>query len=690
MGLLDWLFGHKRQRDEPATSSARGTPGGSRRAKAAQSEGDEVLGFDAPLFMAGRATGHPPEDVKELGDGSPLVFFQQGNMTMIMDRDAFDYVYGDAKGPDPAQHDLDDLLPRVTRVCVLEGAMFRGRPMGGRVLLDTREAGTIKDLASCLRIIEDPATFDHCQCLGGPTMELYAGLEHVATIGVQHGHAIRWERWHHDAQLQDGGGLTRWLRDQGVDPGELEVIYQRGNNFLVGGGSSLAPRKERSRELLSQADQQAQEGRLVEALALCTQALELDPSAAEAYATRGQVHFHAGRLAEALIDCSAAIERGLRHPQIYFIRAVALDYAGRLPEALADCSMALHLDPESSAAYNSRGLVRSRLGQIEEALADFTEAIRLEPDWFRPHMQRAYLYHGLGRLDRAVKDYDRAIELMEDALGRGTVPGGDPTPAVLYCRRGDARHDLFREEEAEADFDAARRHHPAVSAHYLGDMWRRRGRYDKALEAFAELVRLDPDDPDGYLGRGSVQEALGDLEPAADDYSAVVRLQHDGGPGYALRARVRHRQGRPDEALADLSEHLRLHPDDPPVYVFRSALHKERKAWAPAIEDLNSAHRLAPDDAQTCNNLAWMLATCPEAELRDGPRAVELARRACQATKWENPFCLGTLAAALAETGAFDKAAHWQAEALALYPAEARPAAQSRLAMYRAGQPYRE
>src|SRR5437899_3807105 len=173
-----------------------------------------------------------PADVKQLAENSPMVAFQQGGVTVMMDTDAFDYTYGDAEGPDPAQRDLDALLTRATRICVLEGPMFQGRAVGGQILLDLRGANALRDLASCLQIVEDPRTFNHCQCLGGPTMELYAGLEHIATIGLQHGKAIRWKQWYHDAQLQDGDRLTRWMIDRGVDPAQLEAIYRRGNNFL--------------------------------------------------------------------------------------------------------------------------------------------------------------------------------------------------------------------------------------------------------------------------------------------------------------------------------------------------------------------------------------------------------------------------------------------------------------------------
>ena len=113
------------------------------------------------------------------------------------------------------------------------------------------------------------------------------------------------------------------------------------------------------------------------------------------------------------------------------------------------------------------------------------------------------------------------------------------------CRRGDARYDQFREEEAEADFADARGRHPAATAGYLGDMWLRRGKHEMALEAFSQLVRLCPQDAQGYLGRGMAQEALGDLDQAIADYSAAINLQPEGGAGFALRAQVRLRQGRP-------------------------------------------------------------------------------------------------------------------------------------------------
>jgi tetratricopeptide (TPR) repeat protein len=231
---------------------------------------------------------------------------------------------------------------------------------------------------------------------------------------------------------------------------------------------------------------------------------------------------------------------------------------------------------------------------------------------------------------------------------------------------------------------------PLTAAGCLGEMWLQRCNYDRALEAYTRLTSLQPANAQGYFGRGMVHEQRGDLDEADADYTEAIRLQPESGGAYALRARVRHGQGRKEEALADLSQHLRQHPNDALACHFRAFLHKERNALPEQLADLNDAHRAAPDNPMFQNALAWMLATCSEARLRDGPRALTLARSACEATDWNNSYCLDTLAAACAETGAFAEAVRWETQAIDLGPSELNSARRERLERYRACESYRE
>lgn len=101
--------------------------------------------------------------------------------------------------------------------------------------------------------------------------------------------------------------------------------------------------------------------------------------------------------------------------------------------------------------------------------------------------------------------------------------------------------------------------------------------------------------------------------------------------------------------------------------------------------------RTYPELVEAHSRSAWLRATCPDDQYRDGKRAVESARRACELTHWENPGEVEVLAAACAEAGDFESAVKWQEKALSLTVEPAGvPARQKRLALYRAGRPLRQ
>ena len=85
------------------------------------------------------------------------------------------------------------------------------------------------------------------------------------------------------------------------------------------------------------------------------------------------------------------------------------------------------------------------------------------------------------------------------------------------------------------------------------------------------------------------------------------------------------------------------------------------------------------------NNLAWILATCPEATVRNGKEAVKHARLG-DLTCWED---LDTLAAAYAENGNFDEAIKAISEARKMAPKNAYARLNERKELYSNHKPYR-
>ena len=99
----------------------------------------------------------------------------------------------------------------------------------------------------------------------------------------------------------------------------------------------------------------------------------------------------------------------------------------------------------------------------------------------------------------------------------------------------------------------------------------------------------------------------------------------------------------------------------------------------------------AADSTEGLNNLAWILSTSVDADLRDSVAAVKFATQAV--VQAERPISLDTLAAAYAEAGQFEEAIATQQRALAMLTPESaniRPELQERLERYEMGKPWRE
>jgi len=98
-------------------------------------------------------------------------------------------------------------------------------------------------------------------------------------------------------------------------------------------------------------------------------------------------------------------------------------------------------------------------------------------------------------------------------------------------------------------------------------------------------------------------------------------------------------------------------------------------------------------DAQAQNNLAWLLATCPDDQIRDGERALSIAKNLVANDPSAMP--LDTLAAAYAELGRFDDAMHTQEEAITKLKKDENESERiknyrERLHAYRDRKPWRE
>jgi Flp pilus assembly protein TadD len=113
-----------------------------------------------------------------------------------------------------------------------------------------------------------------------------------------------------------------------------------------------------------------------------------------------------------------------------------------------------------------------------------------------------------------------------------------------------------------------------------------------------------------------------------------------------------------------------------------------------ALPRFREAARLEPGSVEALNGLAWLLATHPRAEMRNGAEAVRLAERACELSGGKDARFCSTLDAAYAEAGRFPDALRTAEKArdlaLAAGRKELADAAEARLGLYRKQQPFHQ
>ena len=209
-----------------------------------------------------------------------------------------------------------------------------------------------------------------------------------------------------------------------------------------------------------------------------------------------------------------------------------------------------------------------------------------------------------------------------------------------------------------AHYRAALRMQPdSWDAEYnLGTALLAQGKVDEAIFHCERAVAMEPNDPDGQVSLGNALLEKKRIDEAIIHYQKAIAIWPDHFLARYSLGRAFVEKGELDTAIAHCRAALLIRPDDADCHTVLAAALDEKGETAEAIRHYEKALRIFPQSISALTNLAWLLATSPSESLRNGGRAVEIARQADQLSGGTNTVVLRTLAAAYAETGQFGKA----------------------------------
>jgi tetratricopeptide (TPR) repeat protein len=366
---------------------------------------------------------------------------------------------------------------------------------------------------------------------------------------------------------------------------------------------------------------------------------------------------------------------------------------GRYREAEQLVRVSLQLNPRHHEGWNNLGACRNGFKDYEGAEAAFRRAVELMPGFSMAWTNLGEVLDATGRPDEAL-----------DALRRGASFPGTWRGAHESLVRALAERKRIAEAAQEARAAAERFPRDVNLLVRLGAVLNGAGAWADAEEILREAARRDPGDAMARMEIGRARFGLGDAAGAAAELREAARLRPDSAEirlnlGTALRragdaagaeaawreavrldplndaavaglAGILSATGRESEAESRLDAALAASPPSGYLLHARGALRSRGGRAKEAAGDLREAARLLPGYAPVLRDLAWLMATSADADVRAPDAAVAAAERLVAITKRRDPDHLDVLAAALASAGRFEEALRVLDEALALAPGE--------------------
>ncbi|MEN6405077.1 MAG: tetratricopeptide repeat protein [Thermoguttaceae bacterium] len=206
----------------------------------------------------------------------------------------------------------------------------------------------------------------------------------------------------------------------------------------------------------------------------------------------------------------------------------------------------------------------------------------------------------------------------------------------------------------------------AFARNNLGLALLSQGRRDEAIGQFEAALKLSDRLAEAHCNLAIARAQQGQFDKAIAEYRAAIAADPNQFKALNNLGSLLAQRGQWDEAVACFQRAVAVRPDYAGAHRNLGLIFRQQRRYGDAVGPWREAVRLDPTDPATVRQLVLLLAVCPDAAVRNGAEAVQVAQRAVERSRQRSPIALETLALALAAVGRSDEAAQAVEQAIAL------------------------
>jgi tetratricopeptide (TPR) repeat protein/mono/diheme cytochrome c family protein len=247
--------------------------------------------------------------------------------------------------------------------------------------------------------------------------------------------------------------------------------------------------------------------------------------------------------------------------------------------------------------------------------------------------------------------------LRDDIAGNEKWLEVEPHNAQLRAELAACYLEANRPADALKQLEEALRLDPTAGRHYdVGRVLLIQQDYSGAERAFRNALALKPAFAEPLYGLAVVRHGQRNLDEAIELYGKALGADPLNVSGHYNLGRALAERGQIDRAIQSYHKAIELAPEDADAHQSLARALVMQDKLAEAIYRYRRTLEIEPDRVGALLDLAWIIATAPNVELRVPAEAVRLAERAVKLTTGANATALDTLAAAYSAADESDRA----------------------------------